>query len=532
MSEPESQATVPATAPAKTPAVIRALLQQAEANPDRIALRDAGARISYGVLVERVRNLAGELQRRELIAGDRLLIWANKSNATVAIMLAGLYLGLVIVPVAPALRPVQAERIFHRSRARGIVIDNIHRQWLTNDVTAPKDASYWFAQDFGGPFSTLDTTAAISATDAPTPRQGDDLAALFFTSGSTGQSKGVMVTHDNLAIGAASVADYLRLQAHDCLLGMLPLSFDYGFSQLTTAFHVGACLHLADYLLPGDFKRPLLEDGITVVAGTPGLLIPLSRQRWLAEAPALRLITNSGGHLPVAAVQAFRSARPQTKLFLMYGLTEAFRASYLPPDEVDMHPDSMGRAFAASRLGLVDEDGRLLGPGSTGELIQGGPLVTAGYFDDPEATAERFRAPPADWPYLDERVVYSGDRVHMDEDGRLYFRGRLDDQIKTAGFRVSPEEIESVALASPGVHEALAYAIPDVTLGARIGLAVAPESVDEAQLRQRLKEQLAPYQQPVCIQRHPALPRSANGKLDRKALMANHEKSAEQEIRT
>ncbi len=527
MSEPESQATVPATAPA----VIRALLQQAEANPDRIALRDAGERISYGVLVERVRNLAGELQRRELVAGDRLLIWANKSNTTVVTLLAGLYLGLVIVPVAPALRPIQAERIFRRSRARAIVIDNIHCQWLTNDVTAPRDA-YWFAQDFGGPFSTLDTTAAISATDAPTPRQGDDLAALFFTSGSTGLPKGVMVTHENLAIGAASVADYLQLQADDRLLGMLPLSFDYGFSQLTTAFQVGACVHLADYLLPGDFKRPLLEEGITVVAGTPGLLIPLSRQRWLPEAPNLRLITNSGGHLPVATVQAFRNARPQTNLYLMYGLTEAFRASYLPPDEVDTHPDSMGRAFAASRLGLVDDDGRLLGPGSTGELIQGGPLVTAGYFDDPEATAERFRAPPADWPYPDERVVYSGDRVHMDESGRLYFRGRLDDQIKTAGFRVSPDEIESVALASPGVHEALAYAIPDVTLGARIGLAVAPASVDEAQLRQRLKEQLAPYQQPVCIQRHPALPRSANGKLDRKALMASHEKPAEQEIRT
>lgn len=507
-----------------TAAVIQALLQYAESSAKHSALRDRDGELSYGELADRVQEHAFALQQAGMKPGDRLVVWANKHNSTVIALLAGLYAGLVIVPVAPQLRPKQALRILDGCKASGIVIDGIHRQWLNPQMEFPADA-FWLARGIDGPYTPFSATQDIAADMAsefmPTPVNGSDLAALFYTSGSTGMPKGVMVTHDNLGVGTAAVCDYLQLRSEDRLLGMLPLSFDYGFSQLTTALQAGACLQLADYLLPGDFKRPLLHDGISVVAGTPGLLIPLSRQAWLADAPALRIVTNSGGHLPVTSVQAFRTARPQTQLFLMYGLTEAFRASFLPPDEVDAHPDSMGRAFAVTRLGLVDSGHRLLGPGDTGELIQGGPLVTAGYYNDPEATAARFRPPPPGWPYPDARVVYSGDRVYMDESGRLYFRGRIDDQIKTAGFRVSPEEIESAALACPGITEALAYAIPDETLGARIGLAIAPENVDEVDLRHRLKAELAPYQQPMRIRLMPSLPRSANGKLDRRALKAS-----------
>jgi len=505
------------------------MLDHARSAPTRPAIRDRDGTFDYAELADEVRKLASALKNHGMQPGDRLVIWAHKRRSTVATLLASLHAGLVIVPVAPQMRPAQVKRIISDSGAAGMIVDGTHRQWLDNTAYITAD-SLWFARDVAGSFMPFDTDAASGSDETlpPAAVDGSDLAALFYTSGSTGMPKGVMVTHDNLAIGTTAVCDYLQLHADDRLLGMLPLSFDYGFSQLTTAIHAGACLQLADYLLPGDFKRPLLEDGVTVVAGTPGLLIPLSRQSWLAQAPALRIITNSGGHLPVASVQAFRNARPQTRLFLMYGLTEAFRASFLPPAEVDDHPDSMGRAFAVTRLGLVDDHGTLLPPGSTGELVQGGPLVTAGYYNDPDATAARFRPPPAGWPYDDEHVVvYSGDRVHMDESGRLYFRGRIDDQIKTAGFRVSPAEIESVALACPGVTEALAYAIADETLGARIGLAIAPTDVNETTLRARLRDELAPHQQPAHIRVMTSLPRSTNGKLDRRALMTDAQLESE-----
>ncbi|MBD3815070.1 MAG: AMP-binding protein [Halothiobacillus sp.] len=254
--------------------------------------------------------------------------------------------------------------------------------------------------------------------------------------------------------------------------------------------------------------------------GTPGLLIPLARQAWLSEAPNLRSITNSGGKLPVASIRALRSARPQTKIFLMYGLTEAFRASFLPPDEVDDHPNSIGRAFEGSHLELVDATGRLLPAQEVGEgeLLQGGPLVTAGYFNDAESTACRFRAPPAGWPYPeDDRVVYSGDRVRRDAQGRLYFLGRMDEQIKSQGMRVSPEEVESVALQFEGVIEALAFGYQTDNEETRIGLVVAPQTIDTEALDRWLKTRLAPFQMPAASVAVHALPRSNNSKLDRQA---------------
>ena len=207
----------------------------------------------------------------------------------------------------------------------------------------------------------------------------------------------------------------------------------------------------------------------------------------------------------------------------MYGLTEAFRASYLPPNEVDTHPDSIGRGFDGSHLELVDAAGHLLPAheAGEGELVQGGPLVTAGYYNDAEATAQRFREPPPGWPHADdERVVYSGDRVRRDEEGRLYFLGRKDEQIKSQGFRVSPEEVESVALQFEGVSEALAFGYQTDEDETRIGLVVAPETVSTDVLQNWIRARLAPFQMPAVSLAVHALPRSNNGKLDRQASRA------------
>lgn len=528
--------------------VINQLFHHAQHTPTRIALRWGKRALSYAELAASVEKTAHYLHAQGLKPGQPLVIWANKRIETVIVMLAAWLAGLIIVPLHPALRAGQLRSIFDRAKAQGLVVDAPHAHALG---FADYHPTHWgYSPTPEGSFKPLPfdapeiNTPNHSRQAHPLPCLGTAVAAFMFTSGSTGQPKGVMVTHHNFNAGAAAVSQYLGLTALDELLAVLPLSFDYGLSQITTAMLVGAGITLQDYLLPNDLKNPLIYGGITVLAGTPGLLIPLSQATWFSHASTLRCITNSGGKLPVACVRALRAAKPTAQLFLMYGLTEAFRASFLDPAEVDAHPDSIGRAFAASVLGLVDDDGKLVPDGveGVGELVQGGPLVTAGYFNDPAATAERYRSPPAGWPNpKDERVVFSGDQVRRDESGRYYFLGRLDEQIKVQGFRISPEEIEHAALRYPGVTEALAFGyVPESPpASARhespeprfIGLVVAPHTLNRDELKSWLHSQLAPYQMPEKIMTLPALPRSNNGKLDRAAsriILINHPNPAMQ----
>jgi acyl-CoA synthetase (AMP-forming)/AMP-acid ligase II len=499
--------------------LISAIDRHAAGRPDARALGDRRGWLDYGTLAGRVAGARRQLAALGLSAGDRVVLWAGKQVDTAVWLLAMLAADIVPAPAHPALRPEQIEHQCRRCEARGLILDAPRRrQWRPDDAD---EGWRWFPAD-GEPTPLDPEAVATPSLPERGERRPERLAMLFFTSGSTGLPKGVMVSEGNLDRGTAIVADYLRLEANDVVAAILPLAFDYGFSQLTTGLTRGAAVYLDDYLLPADLKRPLLRERATVLAGTPGLLIPLAAQSWLAEAPALRVLTNSGGHLPVEAVRRLREARPTTRLYLMYGLTEGFRATFLPPGEIDASPDSIGYPLPETPIGLVDAHGRLLEGPATGELVQGGPLVALGYINDARATMRRFRPPPPGWPEArDTRVVFSGDRVRRDADGRLYFAGRIDEQIKVAGFRISPEEVESVALDAPGVTEAIALGLPDPASGdQRLVLHVAAETVDLDRLRHHLRRHLAPYQQPAEIHRHASLPHSANGKLDRHRLRA------------
>ncbi|MFI9651712.1 AMP-binding protein [Guyparkeria halopsychrophila] len=505
--------------------LISSIDRQARTRPDARALGDRHQWLGYAELTGRLHAARGALRALDLATGDRVVVWAGKSVDTVVWLLALLAEDIVPAPAHPGLKPEQVGHQLARCEARGLLAD---RARLRQYGQSAFDADWgWWATGVDAP-QDLPTPDADNAVDLTARENGttpDRLAMLFFTSGSTGLPKGVMVSEGNLDTGTRLVADYLDLRQSDVVAAVLPLAFDYGFSQITTGLARGAAVYLDDYLLPADLKRPLLREQATVFAGTPGLLVPLSRQSWLHEAPGLRVLTNSGGALPVAAVRRLREARPATKLFLMYGLTEAFRATYLPPEEVEAHPDAIGYPLPETTIGVVDPDGRLLGPGESGELVQGGPLVTQGYINDPDATTQRFRPPPPGWPdETAERVVFSGDRGRLDQAGRLHFEGRLDQQIKVAGFRISPEEIESVATAAPGIEEAVAVGEPDAESGnQRLVLHVAPRHADIEALRHHLRAHLAPYQQPAAIKTHAALPRSANGKFDRRALTVTEE---------
>lgn len=352
-----------------------------------------------------------------------------------------------------------------------------------------------------------------------------DMAAILYTSGSTGKPKGVVLSHRNLVAGAQSVSDYLNINANDRLLAVLPFSFDYGLNQLTTCLLQGACCVLLDYLLPRDVIIALETHQITGLAAVPPLWAQLANLAWPQTInDHLRYMTNSGGKMPKSILANIRQKAPNSQFFLMYGLTEAFRSTYLSPDQIDKHPDSIGKAIPNAEILVVREDGSLCAPYEPGELVHRGSLVSMGYWNDPIKTAEHFKPTPGQCHALPltEVAVWSGDTVTYDEEGYLYFVGRKDDMIKTSGYRVSPTEIEEVIYASGFVKEAAAIGMEHDTLGQAILVVISVENADNFHDEQALinlcRAQLPNFMIPANIKVLPVLPKNPNGKIDRKAL--------------
>jgi acyl-CoA synthetase (AMP-forming)/AMP-acid ligase II len=303
---------------------------------------------------------------------------------------------------------------------------------------------------------------------------------------------------------------------------VLPLSFDYGLSQLTTAFLKGACVVLMNHLFARDIVKVVVAERITGLAAVPPLWIQLAALTW-PQPNTLRYLTNSGGAMPRTTVAALRAALPDAQLFLMYGLTEAFRSTYLPPSELDRRPDSMGRAIPNAEVMVVRPDGTPCAPNEPGELVHRGALVSLGYWNDPAKTAERFKPAPGRNPALPitEMAVWSGDTVRMDEEGYLYFIGRADDMIKVSGYRVSPTEVEEAVHATGLVGEAAAFGVPHPALGQGIVLLAVPREgeLDPGVLLKECQRRLPAYMVPAHVEvRHEQFPRNPNGKIDRKLL--------------
>ena len=355
------------------------------------------------------------------------------------------------------------------------------------------------------------------------------MAAILYTSGSTGKPKGVVLSHRNMVAGAKSVASYLENSADDTLLAALPLSFDAGFSQLTTAFHVGARVVLLNYLMPRDVLKALERERVTGLTAVPPLFIQLTQLEWPAGITEhLRYFANTGGRMPRETLAALRTHLPKTKPYLMYGLTEAFRSTYLPPDEVDRRPDSIGQAIPNAEILVLRDDGSLCAPNEPGELVHRGALVGMGYWNDHEKTSERYKPLPPGAPgreaglVLPELAVFSGDTVRRDEEGFLYFIGRRDEMMKTSGYRVSPTEVEEVLYATRLVGECVAFGVDHDMLGQAIQVIATPADggrLDTAALLAECRKLMPAYMVPAHIDvRDGPLPRNPNGKIDRKAL--------------
>jgi acyl-CoA synthetase (AMP-forming)/AMP-acid ligase II len=353
-----------------------------------------------------------------------------------------------------------------------------------------------------------------------------DLAAILYTSGSTGKPKGVMLSHAQIMAGSSIVSTYLEITEADRILAVLPFSFDAGMNQLMTAWQQGATLVLINFVFAREVVKVLLAERITGLAGVPtfwSLLSQPSSGLHKLPLPHLRYITNTGGAMPQPVLAKLRELWPTTRVFLMYGLTEAFRSTYLPPEELDRRPTSMGKAIPDTEILVINEQGKPCKPGEVGELVHRGPTVSMGYWGQPELTAKVLRPNPFLPPELGdvERVCYSGDYVKMDEDGFLYFVGRRDTMIKSSGFRISPTEVEEVLFRSGLVKIAAVIGVPDEVLGQTVKAFVVPREgveVSAEGLREFCANNTPRHMVPKAIEVLDQVPRTTSGKVDYPAL--------------
>lgn len=477
--------------------------------PDAAALADRHGMLSYAELDHMVGMIAARLIRTGLKRGDRVATWLGKTRGACLMPLAAARAGLIHVPVNPLLKRAQVAHILADSAALLLITGDQRRESLLRD-DVPECCSVATEEALFEPAHVM----------PPSDADPSEVAAILYTSGSTGRPKGVVLSHANLWLGAISVAYYLRLERADKTLCVLPLSFDYGQNQLLSTWAAGGCAVPLDYLTARDVVKAVERYDISVLAGVPPLWNQLVEAPWPPETSArLRVVTNSGGRLPVALVRRLRATFPNASLHSMYGLTEAFRSTSLDPALIDTHPDSVGTAIPFAEIMVVHPDGSPTEDDEPGELVHAGPLVAQGYWRDPGRGIERFRPAPAGSRF-GGTAVWSGDMVVRGKDGLLRFVGRADEMIKAAGNRVSPTEIEEAAIASGLASEAVAWGIPDDALGQAIVLAVAARPEDEAALRSYLKHELPNFMQPRDILVLGALPRNPNGKLDRARLAA------------
>jgi len=508
--------------------------QTAKKTPDNIAIVFQQQQLTYQQLAQEILRVAGKYKALNVKRYDRIATFLPKCPEAVTSLFAASMINAVFVPINPVLKPQQVKHILTDCNVKVLITNSARAKQLLEVLPQCQDLIELIIID-PKPIPLHTVNLKVHQWNSPDPvaqlpnlanATDGDMAAILYTSGSTGAAKGVVLSHRNLICGAQSVASYLNNTAHDKILALLPLSFDYGLSQLTTAFSVGAQCVLMDYLLPGDVIKAISKHQITGLAAVPPLWAQLVKLDWPDHArQSLRYFTNTGGAMPESVLIKIRAIFNQATPYLMYGLTEAFRSSYLPPEFVDSHPTSMGKAVPNAELLVITSDGRIADDNEPGELVHRGPLVSLGYWNAPEKTAQRFK------PFnqslselcLTDIAVYSGDWVRRDTQGFLYFIGRKDEMIKSSGYRISPAEIEEVIYQLADVVVAAVIGVPHPELGQAVVVIYQskdPEKSLTSELTRHCRKELANYMQPLHYVSRDTMPHNANGKIDKTVLTA------------
>lgn len=500
--------------------------------PQKEALIHRDQRLTYEEVGTRVAGLADGLRQAGLQRGDRVGIYLDPSVPQVVSIFGISQAGGVFVPINSLLFPDQVTHIARDCCMKGLITTTAKLSLLAGVLKEIPSLEFLVIVGNELPEASLSVfTFEDLCLRRPQQNWRDeciekDLAAILYTSGSTGKPKGVMLSHANVMAGSSIVSTYLNITEADRILAVLPFSFDAGLNQLMTAFQQGGSLVLINFVFAKEIVQVLLKERISGLAGVPtlwSLLAQPSSTLLNNEFPYLRYITNTGGAMPQNVLATLRRALPTTKVFLMYGLTEAFRSTYLPPEELDSRPTSMGKAIPDTEILVVNDQGQLCRPGEVGELVHRGPTVSMGYWGQPELTAQVLRPHPFLPPDLgsEEKVCYSGDLVTMDKDGFLYFVGRRDTMIKSSGFRISPTEVEEVCYRSGKIREVAVIGIPDGMLGQAVKAFVVPregEPVDPDALLTFCAEKMPRYMVPKVVEILNELPKTSSRKIDYPAL--------------
>ena len=507
------------------------LYNSVERDPLKVAIVDGGSEHTYEDMMRESGALASALQDSGVKKGDRVGILMDKSWEAIVAMMAASRAGAAFVNINPMLKAQQVGYIAGDCDVRVLIGDSPKLGEME-----PKTAQRAFYKgekpDGAGVSGELTAVAEVLSGDGEPRETGVsevDLATILYTSGSTGMPKGVSTSHRNFVAGSQIVSTYLENTSEDRILSALPLNFDAGLNQFTTSLRVGATLALLRSRLPGDLLKGLRRHEITGVAGVPPLWALLLRgSKSIQEQPLehLRYISNTGGRIPQSNLDELRRLLEPggTKIYLMYGLTEAFRSTYLPPEEIERGTECIGKAIPDTQIMVINKEGKECAPGEVGELVHRGPTVAMGYWGKEEATAKAYRPNPLAPPELldVERVVYSGDQVRRDEDGFLYFVGREDAMIKSQGYRMSPEEIENLLISSGHVHEACAFGVPNPDVGHDVVAVVSLKGEEDGDAVQAIRQfavnNAPPYMVPKEIVVQDELPKTPSGKIDRKGI--------------
>jgi long-chain acyl-CoA synthetase len=504
------------------------LQNSAARTPNKVALVFQEQRLTYQEIDAQANRLAQALLDHGVQRGDRVAIYLPNSVEAAVTIFAILKAGSVFSVINPTTKLDKLAYILNDCRATGLVTQ-ARRLGMLEELQSRVPSLKTVVLCGKGADKTLEGQRELLAFEAlqqtylnqlPPQKCIDvDLACLIYTSGTTGEPKGVMSAHCNVVAAASSIIQYLENVPEDIVVNVLPLSFDYGLYQLLMTFKFGGTLVLErSFAYPAAVLKLMEKERVTGFPGVPtifAILLQMGLSKY--DLSSLRYITNTAAALSLNHILQLRLKFPWATLYSMYGLTECKRVSYLPPEDLDRRPGSVGIAIPNTEVWIVDEDGNRVGPGVVGELVVRGSHVMRGYWEKPEATAERYRP----GPIPGERVLYTGDLFKMDEEGFLYFVARKDDIIKSRGEKVSPKEVENVLYGLDGVVEAAVIGVPDEILGEAIKAFMVrrdDNTLTERDVLRHCTQHLEDFMVPKYVEFRSELPKTTSGKIKKTGL--------------
>lgn len=497
-------------------------------HPEKTALIFGDQRLSYKELNDRAARFATALIRQGIRTGDRVVIVTPNSIEAIVALFGTLKAGGVFLVVHHSIKEKKLAYILKDCEARGVVL--FQNQLPAFKTVLETCGSLRSMVVCGGDEGDLSqgsvpslSYGALEKNEPPLkrspPLSEQDLACLVYTSGSTGEPKGVMETHACVDFATGSIITYLENTADDIVLNCLPLSFDYGLYQPLMVVKFGGTLVLErSFMFPAAIVKKMENEHVTGFPGVPTIFSLLLQMDLTAyDLSSLRYITNTAAALPVSHIGRLCAKFPQATLYSMYGQTECKRVLYLPPHELKTRPGSVGIAIPGTEVWIQGPEGERLSPGNVGQLVVRGRHVMKGYLNKPAETARTFG--PGRVP--EEGVLFTGDLFRQDEEGFFYFISRMDDIIKTRGEKVAPKEIENVLYLLPSVLEAAVVGVPDELEGEAIKAYVV--SSDMALTAQAVlshcKKHLESFMVPKFVEFRDTLPKSSAGKIARRDIV-------------